>query len=159
MLKKLLISLSGALVLVALGIFVFAQVSGDQSDQFVSSASPCSGAEAVMTADGTSSSGCCSSSAASVYTASAKSDDCASGVKATAVSSSGCSDIIQAAVSAGCPGVTQAMESAGCTEGVKTQSAEKESYPKVRAANTTESCCEGSESAAMLADACCGNCS
>ncbi len=166
MLKKVLVSLSAAVVLVILGVFVFAQVSGGQADQLGASASPCAGTEAVMTASGSGSSDCCaSSSAASVQTVAAKSGDCSSGVEVTAVSSSGCasssgcSEIMQAAVSAGCPGVTQAMKSAGCGSGVQTQSAEKEEYPKVRAANTSESCCEGSETAAMLADACCGNCS
>ncbi len=147
--KRILISLSGAFVLVALAIFVIAQTSGNgllTSDK----SSGCGDAEVVMT---TASSGsCCSSSGAAVMTADIKADDCSSSVATSSVSD--CSGIIQAAVDAGCPGVTEVKTSSECSSEKST-----EQVNTVMVSNELEaSCCEGSATAALLIDECCGSC-
>lgn len=144
--KRILISLSSAVVLVALAIFVIAQTSGTSLRADKSSA--CSDTEVVMT----SSSGCCSSSASTVQAAVAKSSDCTS--VAGSAAAAGCSDIIQAAVEAGCPGVTNATKGSDCDSNKA-----KEDVSVVMVSNTVETtCCEGSATAALLIDECCGSC-
>lgn len=146
--KRILISLSGAFVLVALAIFVIAQTSGNGLLTSEKS-SGCGDSEVVMTA---SSGSCCSSSGTAVMTADMKSDDCSS--VAEAAVTSGCTGIIQAAVEAGCPGVTEVKTSSECSSDKST-----EQVKTVMVSNEAEaSCCEGSATAALLIDECCGSC-
>ncbi len=160
--KRILISLSSAVVLVALAIFVIAQTSGTNLLR-ADKSSACSDTEVVMTSAG----GCCSSSAAAVQTAAAKSSDCSSvAVSATAA---GCSGVVQTALEAGCTGVIQTAVEAGCTgvtnvtKGSECSSEKtKEDVSVVMVSNTKEAsetaCCEGSATAALLIDECCGSC-
>ena len=147
--KRILISLSGAFVLVALAIFVIAQTSGT-SLVSTEKSSGCGDTEVVMTA--ASSEGCCSSSSAAVMTADMKSDDCTS--VAEAAVSAGCTGVTQAAAAAGCTGVSAVNKSAGCGSSKST-----EQVSKVMVSNEVEAaCCEGSATAALLIDECCGSC-
>lgn len=146
--KRILISLSSALVLVALAVFVIAQTSGNGFFT-ANKSSACGDTEVVMTA---SSGSCCSSSATTVMTADMKSSDCTS-VAETAVAA-GCTGVIQAALDAGCPGVSAVTTGSDC-------SPEKspEQVKTVMVSNEAESsCCEGSATAALLIDECCGSC-
>ncbi len=146
--KRILISLSSALVLVALAVFVIAQTSGNglfTADK----SSGCGDTEVVMTA---SSESCCSSSGEVTMTADMKSSDCTS-VAEKAVEA-GCTGVTQAAMDAGCTGVSAASTGSEC-------SSEKssEQVKTVMVSNEAEaSCCEGSATAALLIDECCGTC-
>lgn len=162
--KSIIISLSGAVVLIALGVFIFSQTSAG-TDMQASNPSSCGQTEAVITTANTASSGCCSSGGATMTAA--KGSDC--GMAVSTAASVECPAIIQAANSAGCTGVQPQAASSNCSGAVKatentpcgssSKGTEAESVEKVQALNTSEpSCCEGSATAALLADACCGNC-
>jgi hypothetical protein len=149
--KRILISLSSAVVLVALAIFVIAQTSGTSLVR-ADKSSGCGDIEVVKS---TVSSGddCCSSSSASVMTADMKADDCSSVAETAAASD--CTGVIQAAADAGCPGVSEVVKSSECSSEEK----ETEGVSGVKVSNETESdCCEGSATAALLIDECCGTC-
>lgn len=82
---------------------------------------------------------------------------CCSGVEMQMYADKGastCGSQSVAKVASECPGIQDLARDAGCpafsseTVGLS-----------VASANNPESCCEGSESAAMLAEACCGKCS
>ena len=140
--KRILISLSSAVVLVALAIFVIAQTSGTSLVR-ADKPSGCGDTEVVMAS--ASSGECCSSASADV-----KAGDCTS-----VAAASDCTGVIQAAADAGCTGVLEATRSSECNTD---KSTEQES--KVTVSNEVETvCCEGSPTAALLIDECCGSCS
>lgn len=163
--KRMLFSISGIVVLVAIGFFVFSQIV---NNQYVRAESSCGQTESVMSA-ATVSSDCCSSAAdvnqvkmtevngvdcGTSTTVAATSVECPAVIQAAA--SAGCTGVQQTVSASCCSGVTNAAESAGCSG---TKETEVRSSEMIQVMNTSEtSCCEGSAEKALLADACCGNC-
>ncbi len=82
---------------------------------------------------------------------------CCSGVEAQMVAdkqSDNCMTSTAVMTAQECPGIQAAAKAAGCPAFTQ-ESAET----FVASSEKASSCCEGSETAAMLAEACCGNCS
>ncbi len=117
--KKGIVLISGAVVLIALVALLVTQMSGAKVVQ-ASEASCCSGVEVQMVAD-------------------KQSDNCTT--SPAVMTAQDCPGIQAAAKAAGCPAFTQ------------------ESTETFVDSSEKSVCCEGSETAAMLAEACCGNCS
>ncbi len=160
--KKIFVSLASVVVLVALAFAVIPQVSGDKD--LAGKSSSCGNTTAVMSTAAESS--CCDSSA-EVSLTNLQAVDC--GAVMQAAVEAGCPGVKAAAAQAGCTGVLQTAASSDCTGTVKTQldegcagttdSKEAATPAQVTVSLDNESCCEGSEIAALQKEACCGNCS
>lgn len=86
----------------------------------------------------------------------ASDSSCCSGVEAQMFAdkqSDGCADTPAVMTAQDCPGIQAAAKASGCPAFTQ------EATTSFVASSEKASCCEGSEAAAMLAEACCGNCS